>query len=218
MSVSFKRHLTMFWVAVACVPAGAASQDLSSSSSPMTQECQRAQGIMLENDSGPERASAMDLLASECGTGGGEALARELLTMRAVTDTIVLNETVRGLIIRRHPRILAAAIDMTADTSAAFEARVAGLRTLVSQANPKCRVRFQDFAPIPEGMEARIYSPQIIYRPIGPADPGFPAGWRERTDSMLTRIEEDPAESELMQWAANRAIFYFRALRSICEG
>lgn len=173
------------------------------------EECRRAEETMREHESGSERYGAIKVLAQSCGAHGGDALSREFLTMRAVTDTVTLNQTVRGLITRRNASILAAATEVASDRSAAFEARVAGLRVVVTQATSKCRVAFQDFAQRQEGMLVATNN-MISVHPIGPPDPGFPADWRETIDSLLNRMEQDPTESEAMRWAANRTLVFLR--------
>lgn len=151
------------------------------------------------------RGRAMQRLA-RCGAEGGEAIAGELLSMRAVTDTILLNDTVREAGRLRDASILSAATGLAADQSATFEARVAGLRVMVKQVTPVFTSWFRNYqrpttAPLPTVVDG-----------IGRTGAEFSPGWRERVDSVLVRIMEDPTESDAMRWAADRARFFNKIL------
>lgn len=159
--------------------------------------CQRAEQLMADGGDRHTRSRAMEYLA-RCGASGGAAIARELLSMRAVTDTVLLNETVREANRTRDARILAASRELAADRSATLESRIAGLRVMVTQVTPTYKTWFHDYL-----LSTRAAFPTT--GPEGEHGAEFPAGWWERADSVLARIMEDPAESEAMQWAASRA-------------
>lgn len=165
--------------------------------------CQQATQLMAERGDRQTRSRAMQYLA-KCGAEGWEAIADELLTMRAVTDTTLLNDTVREASRIRDANILSAATALATDQSATFEARVAGLRVMVNQVAPTIRSWFRDY-------QARVALPSRG-REHTQTGTEFPPRWRERTDSVLMRIMNDPTESEAMQWAADRAWFFIKVL------
>ncbi len=79
---------------------------------------------------------------------------------------------------------------------------------VVTQAHPSFRTSYQDYLPY-DGVKI---PGATVGPPITSQGRTFPADWKARTDSILSAVMEDPAESEEMRWAANRGIFYLRSL------
>lgn len=188
--------LAIMLVGIGGVEHGSAQEPMDSNR--LTEAgCRRAEQLMAEPGDRLMRRRAMEYLA-RCAARGGEALARELFSMSTVSDTVLLNDMVREVSRIREASVLAASREPAADRSATLESRIAALRVLVRQASPGSRTWFLDYMlPIPTSIS---FAPES-----GHHGAAFPAGWWERTDSVLVSILEDSAESEAIRWAASRA-------------
>lgn len=191
---------------VGCMTQGISAQEPTSWSADQEQ-CRTAQRDLEEMSPLEARFPAMRAL-SRCGAAGGQLIASQLSSIRTASDTVSLRKVVPEFLRMRDASILIAATELASDQSATLETRIGGIMIIVTQARSDIRTAYHDFI-LRDGPQ---FSGAVIGPPIGRQGAPFPTGWQGRTDSILSSIMEDPTESEAMRWAANRGVFYLRAM------
>ncbi|HST61482.1 MAG TPA: hypothetical protein VLK84_22440 [Longimicrobium sp.] len=137
---------------------------------------------------------------ARCGDTGAVALAGALGRAGTIADTMLLNDVVVQASGIRHPRILEAALDITADRSAPSIARVAGMQVALRQhavhvALPGGVVQL---AVLEMGRLCRYsYLSGVGYASERPLPPGY----RDTIVAAMRRIADDAAEPRSLDLA-----------------
>lgn len=154
---------------------------------------------------GSETRNALSHL-SRCRVDGGVVLASRLTALRSTTDVEMLQRMFNFISAIRDAEVLNASIELAGDQTATIESRIVALMVFARYQDPYVYPEIRYYL-LPAVTMARNRSDHP-----GPQRPGapLPVDWEDRVRSLLTRITEDPGESEAARHAAGLALRDFK--------
>jgi hypothetical protein len=194
-------------VVLALLPAFPASlngQAMQASEARRLEACRRAPAVV--DRPGALRLERNEAIAhlSRCGREGGMALARELIRLRAISDSALLLKSYCQIARIRDAAVLSAALELGEDGGATTEARIIGFKILITYNNPALASwPFGGFLPDrPPSFSIQDHFPMGIGLPL-------PERWQESARAVLERVVANPQESREVRYAARRALIAF---------
>jgi hypothetical protein len=132
-------------------------------------------------------------------------LAQELARLESSSDVDELTRSYRAISHIRDAQVFEAALQLVGDASATPESRIVAFKVLITLSDPsRASLSISSFLP---GSQ-----PDFIrqdHHGVSDGNP-LPADWSQRTRTRIEEVAEDADESEVMRFAARRALFYLR--------